>query len=277
MDSRPIGVFDSGLGGLTAVKRLRALLPSEKIIFLGDTARIPYGSRDPETVRTFARRDIAFLRAQGVKLIAAACGTVSSNSRPEDLEGLDLPFTGLLTPAAEAAAKATRNGKVGLLATAATVASGKFAEALKEADPRLELIPEACPEFVDLIESGKDGRSPAMRRAVREHVRPLLEAGADTVILGCTHYPLIRGLIRREAGEDVVLIDSGAVEAERIASLLREADALAPEGAEGGCLFCLTAEKDRFCELGGLFLGEDVADRARRISPADFENPRRIF
>ncbi len=277
MDSRPIGVFDSGLGGLTAVKRLRELLPQERIVFLGDTANVPYGSRDTDTVRAFARADLAFMRARGVKLAAAACGTVSSNIQPADLEYFDFPFFDLIGPTASAAVSATRNGVIGLLATVATIASGRLAKAVEDKKEGVRVIPSACPELASLIEEGHTG--PSCRRltsAVKKHLAPILEAGADTIILGCTHYPLISDVIRKYAGEDRILIDSGAEEAAGIAAFLTEHDMLAPEGSEGGCSFFVTAEEKGFRERGSLFLGEDIPS-VTVLTPGQFREPELYF
>ena len=190
MDTRPIGVFDSGLGGLTAVRQLRRVLPGEDIIYFGDTGRVPYGSRGREIIRQYARQDIRFLLSHDVKFIIAACGTVSSTYPPEEAARLPVPFTGVVGATARAAVDATRNGKVGIIGTAATVRSGSYAAVIKDMKPETEIIARACPMFVPLVENGyvNDG-NPVTKLIIAEYLQEVKDAGVDTLILGCTHYP----------------------------------------------------------------------------------------
>ena len=175
MDTRPIGVFDSGLGGLTAVRQLRRVLPGEDIIYFGDTGRVPYGSRGREIIRQYARQDIRFLLSHDVKFIIAACGTVSSTYPPEEAARLPVPFTGVVGATARAAVDATRNGKVGIIGTAATVRSGSYAAVIKDMKPETEIVARACPMFVPLVENGRYQPGDVVIETVaREYLEPLL-------------------------------------------------------------------------------------------------------
>ena len=211
MDNRAIGVFDSGLGGLTAVRRLHALMPDEDIIYFGDTGRVPYGTRGRDTIIKYARQDVAFLRQFDLKAIIIACNTVSSVAL--DLLGQenDIPIIGTVEPACRRAMAMTQNGKVGVIGTAATVPSGAYERYLHHADGSLTLYTQPCPLFVPLVENGRVQRGDVViETVVAEYLAPLKDAGVDTLILGCTHYPLLEGVIGDFMGPDVTLIDSGA-------------------------------------------------------------------
>ena len=187
MNNDAIGVFDSGVGGLTAVNELNTLMPNENIIYFGDTARIPYGSRSRETVLKYANEDIAFLRKHKIKMIIAACGTVSSVIGTSSLVD-DMPFTGVLLPAAQAACSMTKNGKIGVIGTSATIRSGSFAKAIKTIRPGTSVIGNPCPLFVHLVENGYTDRNNKVTRLVaEEYLAPIKAEGVDTLILGCTH------------------------------------------------------------------------------------------
>ena len=210
MNQRPIGVFDSGLGGLTAVRQLRRLMPSENIIYFGDTARVPYGNRGRETLLKYARQDLRFLRSFDLKAVVIACGTVSANCLEELRRESAAPVTGVVEPAVERAAAATRSGKVGLIATRASVGSGAYERAFRRLDPALEVRALACPLFVPLVEEGRCRPGDVVIETVaREYLAPLRETGVDTLVLGCTHYPLLREVIGAVMGPDVTLIDVG--------------------------------------------------------------------
>ena len=191
MDTRPIGVFDSGLGGLTAVRQLRRVLPGEDIVYFGDTGRVPYGSRGRDIIVQYARQDIRFLLQKDVKFIIAACGTVSSTYPPEEAARLPVPFTGVVGATARAAVDATRNRKIGIIGTAATVRSGSYAAIIRDMMPDVQIFARACPMFVPLVENGyfNDG-NPVTKLIIAEYLQELKDAGVDTLILGCTHYPL---------------------------------------------------------------------------------------
>ena len=187
MDTRPIGVFDSGLGGLTAVRQLRRVLPGEDIVYFGDTGRVPYGSRGRDIIVQYARQDIRFLLQQDVKFIIAACGTVSSTYPPEEAARLPVPFTGVVGATARAAVDATRNRKIGIIGTAATVRSGSYAAIIRDMMPDVQIFARACPMFVPLVENGyfNDG-NPVTKLIIAEYLQELKDAGVDTLILGCT-------------------------------------------------------------------------------------------
>ena len=206
MDNRPIGVFDSGLGGLTAVKELEKVLPGESVIYFGDTGRVPYGTRSRETVRRYARQDMAFLTRHDVKAVLAACGTVSSTAGDIGA-ALPVPYFDVLNPTARAAAKRTRRGVVGVIGTNATIHSGSYTKALL---PGLKVFCQACPLFVPLVESGfVEPEEEITYLAAKRYLEPLRQAGVDVLILGCTHYPIISKAIGRVMGEGVELVDSG--------------------------------------------------------------------
>lgn len=253
MDNRAIGVFDSGMGGLTAVRRLHALMPDEDIIYFGDTGRVPYGTRGRDTIIKYARQDVAFLRQFDLKAIIIACNTVSSVAL--DLLGQenDIPIIGTVEPACRRAMTMTQNGKVGVIGTAATVRSGAYERYLHHADGSLTLYTQACPLFVPLVENGRVQRGDVViETVVAEYLAPLKEAGVDTLILGCTHYPLLEGVIGDFMGSDVTLIDSGA-EAANLASTQFD-----PAEGPGETRYFVSDDPDGFDQLASLFLQEQV-------------------
>ena len=205
-----IGVFDSGLGGLTAVKEFLRVLPNEKIIYFGDTGRVPYGTRSRDAIRRYAFQDASFLLSHNVKMVVAACGTVSSVAGGELREKLPVPYTGVVNPTAFTAVRVTKNRRVGIIGTAATVASHSYKLRLQKLDPGIEVFEQACPLFVPLVENGVIDRNDVVTQAVAaRYLQPLKEQGVDTLILGCTHFPILRGAISDYMGEGVTLIDSG--------------------------------------------------------------------
>lgn len=265
----PIGVFDSGLGGLTALKQLQKDLPAEDYIYFGDTARVPYGGRDKGTLMHFAKDDIALLRSHGVKAILVACGTVSSVILEEIEHDYDIPLVGVVESAAEAAARATKNGKIGIWGTAASIRSGSYAHRLAEMGYH-NTVAVPCPKLVPLIEG--DHLSPKdedARAAVREYLAPVLEQGADTLILGCTHYPLLAEVIHAEAGDELTLIDSGAESGETLRKALAERELLRREGA-GTTRYIVSGNADDFAAQGGRFLGRDLFGKVEQADAEAF-------
>jgi glutamate racemase len=259
--SRPLGVFDSGLGGLTVVRALRAALPAEEIVYLGDTARVPYGTKGASTVTRYALACANHLVARGVKAIIVACNTVSAVA-PERLRvELDLPVLGVIEPGARAAAAATKVFKVGVLATAGTIASGAYPRAIAACSTRIETYGQAAPLLVPLAEEGwTEGEVP--RLAARRYLEPLARAGVDVIILGCTHYPLLFDVIEREAkdmlGDGVTILDSATVVAREVAGFLAERDLLrprAPDGPDGETSLFVTDVPKTFAETARRFLG----------------------
>jgi len=214
-----IGVFDSGVGGLTVVSALRRRLPEESILYLGDTARLPYGSKSPDTVKGYTRRNIEFLTGRGVKAVVIACNTASALALPS-LEMHGMPTWGVIEPGARQAARLSR-GRVGVIATEATVRSDAYPQALRTLRPELEIVSRACPLFVPLVEEGWHD-DPVTEEVARRYLAPLLEAGIDTLVLGCTHYPLLVPVLQRVTGPDVTLVDSAEAVAEMVAAGLAD-------------------------------------------------------
>ena len=257
--NRPIGVFDSGIGGLTAVMELQKILPNEDIIYLGDTARVPYGTKSRETILRYAAQDFEFLKNLGVKFTIAACGTVSSVMVGENSFENEM-CTGVIIPAVEAACRATANKRVGVIATGASIRSGNYERLIKEAMPDAKVFSKACPMFVPLVENGYTDKNcePTVAFA-REYLEPLKAEGIDVLILGCTHYPLLSQVISDVVGEGVTLISSGA-EAARHAKEILEQNGLLSDSQEQGSirLYCTDSPElfrenaEHFIDLNGI-------------------------
>jgi glutamate racemase len=269
MDPRPVGVFDSGVGGLTVLHECLVTMPHEDFTYLGDHARLPYGPRPLEEIRRFAHEIGVFLEAQDVKLVLVACNAATSAALPQLQEELQVPVVGVITPEAHAAVQATRNRKIGLLATQATVEAGRYARLVHDLDAGAELIPVACPRLVPLIESD-DPFSAQTTEAVREYAAPLKEAGVDTVILGCTHYPLIRPIFQRVFGRDVTLVFSAEETAREVAETLARKGIENEAGREGVYRFLTTGEPSAFRELGERFLQLPLGE-IEQVAVADLE------
>jgi glutamate racemase len=206
---KAIGVFDSGIGGLTVVHELMMRLPNEEIVYLGDTARLPYGTKSPETVLRFLRENLTFLKRKQVKIIVVACNTASSVALPKLLEEEEMPLVGVLQPGARAAARATKTMRIGVIGTTATIRSGAYEDALWELEPRIKIWSRACPLFVPLVEEGWHEDEITYLTAKR-YLDPMRDFEADALVLGCTHYPVIRDVISRVVGEGITLVDSAA-------------------------------------------------------------------
>ena len=254
--NRPIGVFDSGVGGLTVVSALRSRLPGESILYLGDTARLPYGTKSPSTVLRYSRGTVDFLVRRGVKAIVVACNTASAVAA----EGLhpDVPLWSVIGPGAEAAAVRSR-GHVGVIATESTVASDAYGRALLQVRPDLRVTSQACPLFVSLVEEGWYD-DPVTVEVARRYLEPLTSAGVDTVVLGCTHYPLLAPVLAQVLGEGVELVDSASVVAAVVAKGLAQRDLLAPPGTPREDHFCLTDVAPRFGRIAGQILSQSPPD-----------------
>ena len=256
MDNRPIGVFDSGLGGLTAVKQLMSVMPNEDIVYFGDTGRVPYGNRSRETIIRYTKDDINFLLEHNIKIIIAACGTASSVAMPY-IEDVGVKVIGVLEPACHAAVKRSKNGKIGVIGTAGTIKSDKYAQIISSIDPTARVHSAACPMFVPIVENGYADTEVA-RMVARDYLTGLKNEGVDTLILGCTHYPLLEGVIGDIMGEDVQLISSGREAAEYSKKLLDRENLLADREDEGRCEFFVSDSTESFAQLGGLFLGKEI-------------------
>ena len=251
--AQPIGVFDSGIGGLTVVRQMQRLLPHEQIIYLGDTARVPYGTKSAETVTRFACEDAAFLAAQCVKALVVACNSASASALPELGERFSLPTFGVILPGAIAANEATRNGHIGVIGTQATIRSGAYERLVGELNRELRVTSQACPLLVPLVEEGWLDHE-VTDAVLREYLAPMLVGGVDTLVLGCTHYPLLKESIARVAGPEVALVDSAETCAAFVQQELQWHHLLATEG-EGDVRIHVTDEMERVSEMAGRFLG----------------------
>lgn len=255
---RPIGVFDSGVGGLTVLRALLSRLPAESTVYLGDTARVPYGTKSAEVVTRYAVRAGEFLRGHDVKLLVVACNTASAVALPELSRHLGIPVLGVIAPGAHAAAKKTRSGVVGVIGTPGTVHSGAYHRALETARPGIEVKAKACPMFVPLAEEGwTQGDVP--RLVAKEYLSEFTHNGVDTLVLGCTHYPLLREVIAEAVGPSVQLIDSAEATAEAVANLLEERGLANPGNSPAQRRYFVTDVPQRFREVGSRFLGEPVS------------------
>lgn len=274
MDPRPIGVCDSGLGGLTAVRRLRQVLPEEDIVFLGDTGRLPYGGRSPETILRYAKEDLAFLLGQNVKAVVVACGTVSSIALPL-LKELPVPVRGVVEGAAKRASAVTKNRRVGILGTEAAIRAGAYVRALRALCPEVRTLAVACPRFVPLIEAGHtDPEDAPLRAAAEEYLEPIRDFGADAVILGCTHYPLISAAIRDCLREQTALVDVAAEAVDGLKRLLAEQGALCRRSGKGSLNCHVTGSPEHFAALAGRFLPEEGHFSVRQILLEEQERDR---
>ena len=263
MDLRPIGIFDSGLGGLTCVKEIMKIMPSEDIIYFGDTGRVPYGTRSRDTIVKYVRQDINFLKTFDIKAIIIACGTASSAALPMIKDEFS-EITGVVFPAAKKAAEKTKNGKIGVIGTEGSIRSGKYKEELLNLNPDFEIFEKACPLFVPFVENGYL-KGEAVRLIAEDYLSEIKNKGIDTLILGCTHYPLLFETIRLVMGDKVNLIDSGAAAAkftkERIRSLSLQA-----EGREGSVKFFVSDITESFSKQGGMFLNREITEQVKRIN-----------
>ncbi|MDM7992146.1 MAG: glutamate racemase [Candidatus Fermentibacter sp.] len=255
----PIGVFDSGIGGLTVVREITRQLPDESVIYFGDTARVPYGSKSPETVIRFSLEDSAFLLRKGVKLLVAACNTASSVSMPALRGGSSVPVIGVIEPGASAAARATRSGIVGVIGTNGTISSGAYQKALREAGGIRTVVAQPCPLLVPLVEEGwLDHRITTL--VVEEYMAPLLREKIDTLVLGCTHYPLLKAVLGHVLGPEVALVDSAESTASVVGRTLGEAGLLSGPGVPGlpSHSFYVSDIPLKFQEIAQRFLGRSI-------------------
>ena len=260
----PIGIFDSGIGGLTVVREVMRQLPDERIIYFGDTARVPYGPKSPDTVRRYSREIAEFLTSQDVKAIVVACNTATAHALPVLQEEFDLPVIGVVEPGARAAVAASRRRELGVIGTAGTIGSGAYERAIRHLAPDADIIARACPLFVPLIEEGWLDRD-ATRLIATEYLAPMREAGVDTLVLGCTHYPLLKPLFGEILGPDVVLIDSAEETAAETARVLDARGLRASREGKAGLTstrprhrFIASDAPDHFLRLGQRFLGSAI-------------------
>ncbi len=263
MDNRPIGVFDSGLGGLSCVKELMRIMPGEDVIYFGDTGRVPYGSRSQETLMKYVRQDIRFLRSFDIKMIIIACGTASSAVLPWIGNELDIQIMGVVEPASKYAVDTTKTGRIGVLGTSATVKYGKYVEDIKKLKSDAEIFQKACPMFVPLVENGY-AESNVTDIIANEYLEEMKDKNIDTLILGCTHYPLLKKKIQKIMGDEVVLIDSGAAAANSAFEWLRSKDMMNNKQI-GEYRYFVSDSTEDFAKLGSMFLSKPICENVEKI------------
>lgn len=260
----PIGVFDSGLGGLTVVKELHRHLPNEKVVYFGDTARVPYGTKSGPTIIRYAREIVRVLLKYKVKMVVVACNTASSLALETLKKEFDVPILGVIDPGARKASRVTRNKKVGIIATSSTVKSGKYVKRLKELDKHIDVMAQACPLFVPLVEEGWLDRTVTYQVA-RQYLSGMKKHNIDTLILGCTHYPLLRKVLHHVMGPRVQLVDSAQEVAVGVKELLTRRRMLRTGLRGGQHLFIVSDEPKQFQRLALRFLGGGVKHVKRHV------------
>ncbi len=264
MDNRSIGVFDSGLGGLTAAKEIMKLFPNESIVYFGDTSRVPYGTRSKDTIVKYTHGDIRFLLSHDVKMIVIACGTASSAALPHIRDDYSVPIYGVVDAAGYAAVRATKNGKIGIIGTSATIHSGAYTQYIKEYDSRMQTFERACPLFVPLVENGHFDTK-VTDLIIEEYLSDIRASGIDTLIMGCTHYPLLEGAISRFMGPEVSLISPG----EEVARFLRKklTDELrhTDKPDKDQYRFFVSDSIEQFEDLGSIFLEHKIDGQVSKI------------
>lgn len=258
MNAAPIGIFDSGIGGLTVARAIFERLPRESTIYFGDTARVPYGPKSPETVRRYSLEILGWLLGEGVKAVVVACNTSTAHALPALQKASPVPVIGVIEPGARAAISASRGGRIGVIGTAGTIASDAYRRAIHARAPSLEVVQQACPLFVPLVEEGWFDHA-AARLIAAEYLKPLKGAGIDALVLGCTHYPLLRPLLQHEMGREVRLIDSGEETARALAEVLGRSDLEAFGDSEPTHRFAVSDDEARFRAVGSRFIGERLS------------------
>ena len=248
----PIGVFDSGMGGLTVMREIMRQIPNERIIYFGDTARVPYGSKSRETVTRYSRQIVRFLQTQKVKAIVVACNTASAYALDDLEKEIDIPIIGVVRPGAKTAAEATRNGQIGVIATAGTIGSGIYTTYIRQLKPDVQVTGKACPLFVPLVEEGL-WQDPVTDEIAMRYLSELIDTGIDTLILSCTHYPFIQKEIESEFGSEVTVIDPADATAQDTKTVLAAEGLLRSEGA-GTLEVCFTADVERGARIAGRVL-----------------------
>jgi glutamate racemase len=256
VNAAPLGIFDSGIGGLTVARALFDRLPRESVIYFGDTARVPYGPKSPDTVRRYSGEILAYLLRRGVKAVVVACNTSTAHALDYLKQQSPVPMVGVIEPGARAAVAATRTGAIGVIGTVGTIASGAYERAIKALRPEARVHAQACPLFVPLVEEGWFDH-PATELIAREYLEPLRKAGADVLVLGCTHYPLLKPLLARVMGPGVTLVDSAEETAKAVAEELAARGLLA-EGGSHEHTFVVSDDEPHFRKVGARFLGEKL-------------------
>lgn len=256
-DEKKIGIFDSGVGGLTVARQILKILPFEQIIYFGDTARCPYGPRSEKIVREFSLQNVNFLLSQNVKFIVVACNTSSALALDFLKKRFEVPMMGVIEPGAKGAVEATKNKKVGVIGTLGTISSGSYVKAIHKVDKKIIIYPLPCPLFVSLTEEGFINKK-ATYLIAEEYLKPLKKKRIDTLILGCTHYPLLKGVIRNVMKKNVTLIDSAKKTALDVKRFLIKNDLLRKSDKEPSHKFFVSDQPDKFKKLGQRFLGKKI-------------------
>lgn len=253
----PLGIFDSGVGGLTVFRRIAERLPSESIVYLGDTARVPYGTKSADTVARYARTCAEVLMDRGIKMLIVACNTASAYALDVLRRELTVPVIGVIEPGAKRAVASTRSGHIGVIGTVGTIQSGQYQAVIREYAPHARVSSKPCPLFVPLAEEGWT-EGPVPLQVAKTYLDDLCAEPIDTLVLGCTHYPLLKGVIAEAAGNDVVLVDSAEATAEAVADVLDVQEHMNPSGVRGDRTFLVTDAPDSFARVGRKFLGEAI-------------------
>lgn len=256
---KSIGIFDSGVGGLTVLREIMQALPQEDTIYFGDTARVPYGTKSPETVTRYAGEIASFLVKRDIKLLVVACNTASAVALPALKRQLSIPVVGVIEPGARRAVEVTRSGKIGVIGTAGTIRSSAYTRAIKRLNPEAVVLTRACPLFVPLAEEGWTDNQIA-RLTAQEYLRDLKESDVDTLVLGCTHYPLLKTLIADVMGPGVTLVDSAAETSRTVAAILAERNLLRPPAENGNHSYFVSDIPAGFVRVGNRFLGGKLGD-----------------
>lgn len=266
MNTAPIGIFDSGIGGLTVARAVYERLPQESTVYFGDTARVPYGPKSPDTVRRYSLEILDWLLRQQVKAVVVACNTSTAHALDTLQAHSPVPVIGVIEPGARAAGNASGTGPIGVIGTAGTIASNAYARAIQRRRPEARVEQRPCPLFVPLVEEGWF-EHPAAELIAHEYLEPLRDARVDTLVLGCTHYPLLKPLLQRVMGDGVRLIDSGEETASVVEHVLQRGGLAAPEGAHATHRFVVSDDEARFLQVGARFIGERL-ERAE-VVPLD--------
>lgn len=262
--SQPIGMFDSGLGGLTVMQKLVSKLPYEDIIYFGDTARLPYGGKSSETIVRYSIENATFLIDKNIKILVVACNTATSQALDKLQQMFALPVVGVIDPSAEQAVKVSTHHRIAVLGTKKTIQSGAYQRAILQHAPKATVFPIACPLFVPLVEEGCIDH-PAARLIVQEYLRPVKGQRVDTILLGCTHYPILKDLIQEEVGDQVTLVDSGSACADKISALLDRMD-MKKKPTPPSYQYFVSDDPHQFQRLGSAFLGFPIKDVTQQIS-----------
>jgi glutamate racemase len=256
---RAIGIFDSGVGGLTVLRELARALPQEDTIYFGDTARVPYGTKSPDTVIRYSQEIASFLMTRDIKLLVVACNTASAVALPALRRQLPIPVVGVIEPGARRAVEVTRSGVVGVIGTAGTIRSSAYSRAIKRLNPTISVLAKPCPLFVPLAEEGWTDNEIA-RLTAHQYLDELRQAGVDSLVLGCTHYPLLKKIIAEAMGPQVALVDSAEETARTVATILQEKKLLRPAAEQGNHHYYVTDVPAGFIRVGNRFLGGKLGD-----------------